>query len=186
MIESPSSQSLQALLQALSTGTDEPSAAYLKLRGTLIRFFQIKGEIEPESACDETIDRVALKLSQGIQIDDVTKYSFGVARFVFLERIRSAEKNRKAAQNFYEDRTTDHEKEDSAGYSAERECFDSLTFGDQDLLRSYFIDLPHEKLVEHRDKLVRDLNISQNNLRLKIFRLRQRLEKCVAGKRILF
>ncbi|MBX7174055.1 MAG: hypothetical protein K1X72_23995 [Pyrinomonadaceae bacterium] len=182
MAEPLTTESFAKLLNDLSPVKESSAVSYTKLRASLIRFFQIKGDDEPEMAADETLDRVAVKVSNNVQIDDLTKYSFGVARFVFLERLKKTEKERIAVDGFYAEKTRFEIKEETDDYALQRECFENLKAEEKEFLRDYFADLPFEKSIEHREILAAKLDISTNNLRLKIFRLRQRLENCVKNK----
>lgn len=175
-------ESYSLLLKAFSSDEKEAALAYAKLRDSLARFFQLKGDSADEAA-DETLDRVAVKLGENVLIDDLTKYSFGVARLVFLERLRKMQKEKKAFENYRVENAHQKFDEEADDFSPFRECFESLPNADKSILRAYFIDLPHAELNENRQKLTDKLGVTLNNLRLKIFRLRRRLEDCVRGKR---
>jgi hypothetical protein len=173
---------LNKLLEALSKDKAAAGLAYTKLRNSLIRFFQIKGDSDPDDSADVTLDRVAVKISQNVEIPDVTKYSFGVARFVFLERIKLARKDKIAAEGFYADKTLTKIEPESDDFLPFRECFNNLTDDEKQILREYFADVPASKLFEQRKNLQIKYNISLNSLRVKVFRLRERLENCVKNK----
>jgi hypothetical protein len=176
------SEALNQLLIALSDNQAEAVVAYTKLRDSLIRFFQIKGDSEPENSADVTLDRVALKVIQNIEIPDITKYSFGVARFVFLERIKLDQKERIAAKGFYANKFSVKPESDTDDFLHLRECFNHLAEDEKQLLQEYFADMPHADLFEQRKKMQIKYNISVNTLRVKVFRLRERLENCVKNK----
>jgi len=176
-------ESYTLLLKAFSSDEQEAALAYAKLRDSLTRFFQLKGEAAADEAADETLDRVAAKLSEDVPISDLTKYSFGVARLVFLENLRKMNKGKKAFENYRAENAHQKFDEETDDFSPFRECFESLPNEDKSILRAYFIDLPYAELIENRQKLTDKLGIAMNNLRLKIFRLRQRLEDCMRGKR---
>src|SRR5262245_44834931 len=61
---------------------------YEKLRARLIYFFEWKGCRIPAELSDETISRVTRKVEEGLEIEDVFKFSYGVARLVLLEHWR--------------------------------------------------------------------------------------------------
>lgn len=177
-------ESFEYFLQSLSTNETEAGVAYTKLRDSLVRFFQLKGDAEPETAADETIDRVALKFSQNSKIDNLTKYSFGVARLVFLERLRRNQKEKNSHDGFYANKalfSADTIENDE--FLFYRECFQSLPEPDRRFLERYFMELPNAQQNENRKKMIDEFGVSVNNLRLKIFRLRKRLNKCLQKKR---
>jgi hypothetical protein len=182
MSEKVSNEKINELLKALSPEGEEAAIAYTKLQNSLVRFFQIKGDLDSLEAADLTLDRVALKISQETPIDDLTKYSFGVARLIFFERLRQSEKERKAADGFYADKISENIDENSDSFTHHRECFESLESEEKQLLKDYFADLPHSKQNENRSQVSVKYKISLSNLRLKVFRLRKRLEECVRNR----
>ncbi len=93
-------ESYSLLLQTFSSDEEAAAIALTKLRDSLVRFFQIKGDFSPEEAADETLDRIATKLGEDVLIENVTKYSFGVARLVFLENLRKMQKAKKALEDY--------------------------------------------------------------------------------------
>ena len=183
MAKNLTAESYSLFLEAFSSDEGEAVAALSKLRDSLVRFFQIKGDSDPDEAADKTLDRVAVKLSENVLIEDLTKYSFGVARFVFLERLRKTNTEKKAFENYRAENAHQKFDEETDDFSPFRECFESLPDADKSILKAYFIDLPYAELIENRQQLTVNLGMAMNNLRLKIFRLRRRLEDCVRGKR---
>lgn len=177
------SQSLNRLLAELSENERQASAAYTNLRDSLVRFFELKGDSEPEAAADETLDRTAVKVAAETPIDDVKRYSFGVARLVFLERLRSSQKEKNAAEDFYRHKAVSTEESETGGFDFFRECFKALPTADRTFLERYFTDLPHEKTVEMRHRLSLETGVSLNQMRVRVSRLRKRLEECVRGRR---
>jgi DNA-directed RNA polymerase specialized sigma24 family protein len=175
-------ESFDQLLNALSPDRREAAAAYAKLRDALVRFFQLKGDFAPETAADATLDRVAVKISESVKIDNLTRYSFGVARFIFLERLHSRKKEKIAAEGFYTTNNLQKNPEESDDFSPFRECFEGLPRDENILMQTYFADLSYEKLIAQRQESAKQYNISLENLRLKIFRLRRRLNDCVRRK----
>ncbi|HUR98011.1 MAG TPA: hypothetical protein VMZ26_08115, partial [Pyrinomonadaceae bacterium] len=175
-------QSYPMLLAALSSDAQGAPEAYLKLRCALVRFFQLKGVDDAEKAADETVDRVSAKLGEGVLVQDPVKYSFGVARLVFLEDLRKTEKTKKALREFRSESERLSVAGDEDYYAHMRECFTKLSETNQTLLRSYFADLPRTQLDEQRRQIALGLGGSVNSVRLKIFRLRRQLEDCVRSK----
>ena len=178
-------ESYSLLLQTFSSDEEAAAIDFTKLSDSLVRFFQIKGDSSPEEAADETLDRVAVKLGEAVLIENLTKYSFGVARLVFLENLRKAQKSKNALENYRAENERQKADGETDDFSPLRECFESLADDEKKILRAYFADLSHAELDEKRQKLTASLGVSLNNLRLKIFRLRRRLEDCVRGKKII-
>ena len=177
------SESLNRLLAEFSGDERQAAAAYTNLRDSLVRFFQLKGDFAPDAAADETLDRVAVKIAENTPIDNVTKYSFGVARLIFLERLRFSQKETNAVKDYYAEKNTAASDSDTDEVNFFRECFRDLPSADRNFLQSYFTDLPYQKLTELRRRLTVETSVSVEQMRVKIFRLRKRLETCVRAKR---
>ena len=174
-------ESLDKLLEVLSH--DRNPAAYSELRDSLVRFFQLKGDDSPDAAADETLDRVAAKLAESITVEDIKKYTFGVARFIYLERLRREQRRRQAVKEYYAKNIERNDGEEKDGFAGLRECFNLLADEDKNLLKTYFADLPPDELTARRQRLIEKENITLNKLRLKIYRLRRRLDDCVREKK---
>ena len=175
--------SYSLLLRTLSSDEGAAASAYSKLRRSLVRFFELKGDPDAEQSADETLDRVSSKLTGNVLIEDLTKYSFGVARLVFFENLRKMQSQEKALKGYQVEGDRQALVDETDGFSQMRNCFDQLTSSDRELLYKYFADMRRSELDEERRKLAASLGATQNNLRLKIFRLRRRLEDCVRAKR---
>ncbi len=176
-------ESLNLLLARFSADKRESAIVYTDLRDSLIRFFQLKGDAEPESAADETLDRTAAKIAAETPIIDVKKYCFGVARLIFLERTRLAHREKNAAEEFFKAGDSLTANSETNEFDFFRECFDSLPAADRNFLQNYFADLPYAELIESRRRLMGETGISLEQMRVKIFRLRKNLEKCVRLRR---
>src|SRR6266542_5193913 len=83
-----SEESFFRLLARLNTDPMLAGVEYEKLRARLIYFFERKGCRTPAELSDETINRIARKVEEGLEIEDVFKFSYGVARLVLLEHWR--------------------------------------------------------------------------------------------------
>ena len=87
-------EAFDKLLTSFDPDRESAGTKYLELRSNLIRFFEWRGSLFPEDQADETINRVARRITEGEEVRDPTKYSVGVARMVLLEvhkeRVRGA------------------------------------------------------------------------------------------------
>src|SRR5262245_50407415 len=73
------------LLARLNADPALAGEEYEKIRKRLIYFFERKGCRTAAELGDETINRVARKIEEGIEIRDMLKYSSSVARLVLKE-----------------------------------------------------------------------------------------------------
>ena len=183
MAKNLTSESFNLLLAKFSEDERQAAAVYTALRDSLVRFFEIKGDSEPEAAADATLDRTALKVAADTPIDDIRKYSFGIARLIFLERLRLSQKEKKAAEDFYTGKKVSLIDAETDDYKFFRECFDRLPNAERIFLQSYFTDAPYQKIIETRRRLTVEAGVSINQIRVKVSRLRKRLENCVQIRR---
>src|SRR5262249_61320448 len=84
-----SAASFESLLGHLGPDRESAGRAYIELRRALFMFFAARGAASPDEMTDETINRVARRLSEGKQItnESPAKYFYGVARHVCRENL---------------------------------------------------------------------------------------------------
>ena len=146
---------------------------YEKLRTRLIYFFERKGCRTPAELTDETINRVVRKIYEGQEIRDLYKFASGVARLVLLEHWDDPRREweqideRQSAPDFV-DRDFDEQR-----LNCMRDCLGKLSPDDRGLITENCTNDKNGKL-----KLANDLGITINALRLKVFRIRTRLNEC--------
>src|SRR5262245_30762136 len=87
---------LDRLLACLDGDRDAAGHKYIELRGNLVRFFEWRGCAFPEDHADETINRVAKRVSEGEEIRNPAAYFLGVGRLVLLEVYKEREKEHQA------------------------------------------------------------------------------------------
>jgi DNA-directed RNA polymerase specialized sigma24 family protein len=171
------------LLKHLSPDTDEAAVLYTRLHDSLIRFFETKGLAEPIQAADETIDRAADKINRETEIVDLTKFTFGIARYVFLEKMRRERIQVRAADMLFMRAADNGVSESGPELDSLRDCFRSLYPQEQKILVEYYANQDSSKNAEHRKRIAEREKISLNTLRIRVSRLRRRLEDCLAEKK---
>src|SRR4026209_1657872 len=77
-------EAFASLLNLLGTDRERAGARYEDLRRTLIRFFEWRGAPFPEEHADETFDRVARRLDEGVDVKNVGAYCYTVAKLGLL------------------------------------------------------------------------------------------------------
>jgi DNA-directed RNA polymerase specialized sigma24 family protein len=174
-----SEESFFRLLARLNADPVLAGEEYEKLRARLIYFFERKGCRISAELSDETINRIARKVEEGLEIEDVFKFSYGVARLVLLEHWRDPKRewdqldqrlsSPKPNQEYYELRLKCMEK-----------CLQALQPEERDLIvKNCVLDK------EGKEELARSLGLTINALRIRAFRIRTKLhecrEKCVSG-----
>ncbi|MEJ7712917.1 MAG: hypothetical protein WKF84_24510 [Pyrinomonadaceae bacterium] len=73
---------LPKLLNGLDADRERAGDKYEELRRILIRFFEWRGAPFPEEQADETFNRVARRLDEGVKIKNIGGYCYEVARLV--------------------------------------------------------------------------------------------------------
>ncbi len=90
-----SQEDFDALLEWLSSDREEAGEKYEKTRAGLIKFFRFRGCADEELLADETITRVAAKLSTFDFSKNVKNISFfyGFAKNIYLEYLAEIDKH---------------------------------------------------------------------------------------------
>jgi DNA-directed RNA polymerase specialized sigma24 family protein len=166
------------LLHALSPDRDKAAEALLQIQLKLARYFEWRRVDAPEELADETVNRVARRISEGQQIDNLPGYFYGVAKLVFFEW----EKTRKPT---YLDDLPPIEQPiepEICDPDPRFECFDNcvekLESENRTLIMDYYQEERRAK-IELRQQLADKLRIPLNALRIRVHRIRKRLEECI-------
>lgn len=174
-------ENFAALLRALCPeDTEEASRLYLRLHQKLVGYFRLRGMSDPESDADDVLDRAGEKLVNGQNIPDIGKFCMGIARNIVHERIRNKKREESVFQKFideYQDKSTEALVDRITNLM--KPCFEQLPADDRDLLNSYCQVPPGIDRAEHRLRLADSLKSSIAALRIRVTRLRRRLENCV-------
>jgi len=173
----------ERLLDHLHPDRDTAGRTYEQLRRRLVRFFEGRRCAFPEEHADESLNRVARKLDAGETIQDVTTYVIGIARMVVKEVARAASKE-VAAQAAL--RAPDHANlhPDPASVESARlldclhVCLDHLAPPDRNLIVQYYQNDKRARIHNRKD-LATTLGVEMNALRIRAFRIRAGLERCV-------
>ena len=166
------------LLARLDPDVDRAAAAYEHLRRALEKFFDWRGVWSADECADETLDRLARRLDEGVDIADVRNYAYGIARLVLLEW------QRRPSSVWIGPDSELAAPPVAAGDAGDRlrECFDgclaALPEDSRVLVLEYYV-ADERKKIENRRRLARSFAISENALRSRVQRIRDRLERCV-------
>jgi DNA-directed RNA polymerase specialized sigma24 family protein len=148
---------------------------YEHLRRVLLRFFSWQGTPDAEGAVDDTLDRIARKLDAGHAIEDISAFAYGVARVVRLERQRQAAAAPTTTDNGLAASAAAPEDERSELRDAcLQRCLAELSPDDRQFILAYYVGTGRER-IEGRARLAAALDVSDNALRSRARRLRDRL-----------
>lgn len=170
--------SLEKLLVSLDQDRELAAKKYEILRLGLIRFFEWRGSFSPEDHADEVIDRVALRIDQGEEIVNISRYAIGVARFRWME-ITKKQGKEEAALRLIPLRAMDEQSAaDEQRLECVRICLRTLPPKSSQVLMAYYQETRRNKIAV-RKALARQLSISPHALRMRLQRIRATLEECV-------
>jgi DNA-directed RNA polymerase specialized sigma24 family protein len=173
---------LAGFLQSLHADGDAAAREYERLRAKLTGYFAMRGDADPESGADETLDRASAKIAAGAAVPDVGRFCLGIARLVALERYRRAQRERQAFTGFAENRENRFDEEIENTYKLMALCLEQLPAAERELLTEYCRDLRGQARARQRGALAEKWDTTTLGLRLRVHRLRQRLADCVRKK----
>ena len=161
------------LLSWLAPDREAAGARYEDIRHKLIRYFNSRGRPEPERLADETFDRVCEKVGEVAPnyLGDPLRFIYGVAHKILLEDIRKR-------PDIRIDPVPDSGPEVELRHQCLDECMRSLDSETGTLLLEYYSKDKRARIDHHREMAIR-LGIDPDLLRLRMYRARKRLRKCV-------
>lgn len=158
------------------------SPQYERLRAKLIRIFARRGCQFPQDLADETIARVMEKVHEVAPTfeGDPTRYFYGVARNVYLEYVRRP-KTVQLEENIGRADREDHVRvRDEQAHACLERCLHELPPDERNLIAEYY-QYDKSAKIDHRKKLAEGLGLGLNALRIRAYRIRQRLYDCVTS-----
>jgi RNA polymerase sigma factor (sigma-70 family) len=164
-------------------GDEEPAGErYENLRRTLIRFFEWRSAPFPEEHADETFNRIARKLNEGVEIRNIGGYAYEVARLVCLEALKGHQ-NRRAPLDEIEYETarpdiTDEIEEKEQRLTCLDDCLSVLPAESRELITEYYSDEKRGR-IDRRKVLAERLGLRRDALANRAQRLRDKLEQCI-------
>jgi DNA-directed RNA polymerase specialized sigma24 family protein len=174
-------ENLTDLLNWFSPNQDEAGKEYEQIREGLIRYFHFRGCSEPDILADETITRVAMKLSTfdtGNNVKTIT-YFYGFAKNIFREYLAQKARKEIDIESVKFLQTANFEdNENSFELECLENCLKELDFEEKDLLLQYYSKNKREKL-ELRQKLADEWKIKKGTLHTKVHRLKLEVRKCM-------
>ena len=167
---------LARLLARLDPDADRGAEEYERLRRALVRFFDWRSAFAPDACADETIDRLARRLDD-TAVDDVRTYALGIARHVLLESQRQpAVESLGGAVDIPEASAMDARTRDL--HECFERCLAALPERDRSAIVAYY-EGERSGRIAGRRRLAASLGLSDNALRLRMQRIRERIERCV-------
>jgi DNA-directed RNA polymerase specialized sigma24 family protein len=164
-----------SMLDWLDSNRAKAGEKYETIRRGLIDIFDYRGCVGAEDLADETIDRVAKKVKEikETYAGDPSRYFYGVGKKVHLEYLK-----KKPMAELPPWLEAPQPADVETQYACLDKCMNQLTLHSRTLILQYYSERKQAK-IESRRAILKMLNIKPNALRVRVFRIRQTLEKCV-------
>lgn len=179
--------SLDRLLEAFHPDREKASHAYVALRERLTRFFEWNQVDIPQELADETLDRLARRLSlEQHEIYDPVEFAGGIARLLLREYWRKKDRQEMALAAMAESSSDLATRQVEAAREEERIatlelCLQALPASSRALIEAYYTGSGGAQ-IQQRQRLAEAYGISTNALRNRVMRIRGELERKYSGR----
>ena len=153
---------------------ESPGERYEELRRRLLLFFAANRHMGGEDAADETLDRVARRLSEGAKAESVERFALGVARNV----VKEGWKRPRAAEVDWGRVRAEEPAPVHPAAGCLDECLGKMAPASRRWVERFYSGDGGEK-IRARAALAAELGIDGNALRVRMHRVRVKLESCV-------
>ena len=173
------------LLATLDADREQAGAKYESLRARLIKFFEWRNCETAEELADTVFDRVIKKITEGEQVQNINAYAATVAQFVFKEDCRKRERFFQSIEDTKELDVSSEaneftEKEtDNLQMNCLEKCLGEFSDENRRLVVAYY-DTDERTMIATRKRLADEMEVSLNVLRIRVCRLKAKLENCTA------
>lgn len=173
--------SFDEILAWLNPDRDEAANIYVQLRHDLTKIFAWNRCADPDGLTDEVFDRVARKVHNVRQNfhGDPKLFFYGVARNLIKESPKRAKKQ--VSLEDTDPPALEAATEDESVIRREEclnSCLQQLSGEKRELILRYYAKEKQAK-IDHRTELARQLGISVETLRVRVYRIRGTIETCI-------
>jgi DNA-directed RNA polymerase specialized sigma24 family protein len=172
------------LLETLDANREQAGAKYESLRRRLVKFFEWRNAEMPEELADTVLDRLIKKLSEGEQVQNINAYSTSIAQLVFKEDYRrkgrldqTIDDNPQVERLIATTVLAEPEETANSRFDCLEKCLAKFPEENQRLVTAYY-DTDERTMIAARKRLADSLDISLNTLRIRVCRLKAKLEDC--------
>lgn len=165
------------LLMWLDPDQERAIERYFSIRRGLVKVFEVRGCPDAEELADDTIDRVVMRSEElfATYSGEPAAYFYGVARNVFRESLRKPRRGELPEDLAFQ---IEDKEEKERRLACLNECLNELSDDDRSLIVSYYTFEKGGKS-EHRRKVAASMGITVSYLRIRAFRLRDALHRCM-------
>jgi RNA polymerase sigma factor (sigma-70 family) len=173
-------QAFDRLLAGFDSDRERAGEKYENLRCKLVKFFEWRAcAVAALDLADETINRVARRIDEGEIVRNLSNYAYGVARMIYLERMKELKREETARDSFPTEATVE-ETLDTERRDCFEACMKKLSDESRELIVAYYREQQRAKITL-RKELAERLDIPLNALRIRAHRIRTKLEDCVVN-----
>jgi len=171
------------LLSWLSDDRETAGQCYEQIRSGLIRFFRYRGCQDPASLADETINRVAAKISN-FDADaraKTTSIFYGFASKIFLESVSGRKKSEIQLDPILQiERSSPAESDDfeKMAHTCLESCLGELAPDENRMVITYY-SREKQAGIDVRKELARSMNLKVGTLHTRVCRIRSVLRQCI-------
>lgn len=183
MLKGLSSTDFDKFLATLDEDRNQAAEKYIALRERLERFFEWRGMENAEELTDIVFDRATKKIIEGEDVKNGEAFCVSVAKFVLLEGRRESFKTTDLEENSKEVSSLTKDNEDNIDEAKSKQlkcldkCLKKLPEEKRKLIVGYF-DTDEETMIGTRKRLAEKIGINLNSLRIRVSRLKTKVEKC--------
>lgn len=167
-----------SLLEWLDPDRERAAEKYQGIRHSLIKIFSWRATTDAEFLADETLERVMSRVSElrHTYKGDPSLYVYGVAKKVLIEQRHGHVRNVELPDAVPESQTT--AIDDDRSYDCMDRCLAKLSPSSRALILDYYSREDTEKVL-HRKELAESLQITPQALRVRAYRIRSELQRCI-------
>lgn len=163
----------------LDADREQAGAKYESLRVRLIKFFEWRNCESAQDLTDTVFDRVIKKISEGEQIQNIDAYAATVAQFVFKEDCRRRERLFQSIEdNPAAEKIIEKEESEDVRMNCLERCLAEFSDENRRLIITYHDAADERTMIATRKRLADSLSVSLNTLRIRVCRLKSKLEEC--------
>jgi RNA polymerase sigma factor (sigma-70 family) len=171
---------LDEILDWLNPDRELAADMYVQLRHDLAKMFEWRGCLDPEGLTDEVFDRVSRKVREvrPTYEGDPRHYFRAVANNVIKEDLKKI-KTRISLEGVDRIQPETQVNDDTPNIEeCLQSCLQALNSEQRELILAYYAKEKQAK-IDHRSQLAKQLGISVETLRVKAYRIRGSLQKCI-------
>lgn len=175
----PDVRPFDKLLELLGPDRELAGEEYERLHQGLVTYFG-KNNNSAEDLADETLDRVMNRVAKGELISDLERYCYGVARMVLIENREKFARERVSVEQLLSRPApiSDFDEFSEQRLQCLDRCLQKLAPEERELILDFY-GLERRAKIEKRRAMAERMGVTLNTLRVRVYRVRRRLEYCI-------